>query len=66
MVQNSWFRKTPIDDSYLHLDNFLQICATFKYNGVNYDVIRLRLFLFSPKGKAKMLLNSLPSSSIIT
>ena len=39
---------------------------TLKYNGVSDDAIRLRLFLFSIKGKAKRWLNSQPPDSITT
>ncbi|KAA3469680.1 RING-H2 finger protein ATL63 [Gossypium australe] len=31
----------------MHLKWFLQLCHTFKYNGVTDDAIRLRLFPFS-------------------
>ncbi|WRX28177.1 Retrotransposon gag domain - like 10 [Theobroma cacao] len=46
--------------------NFLKICDTFKYNGVTDDAIRLRLFPFSLRDKAKSWLNSLPNGSITT
>ena len=38
--------------------NFLEICDTIKINGVSDDAIRLRLFPFSLKDKAKVWLNS--------
>ena len=38
----------------------------FKQNGVSDDAIRLRLFPFTLKDKAKSWLNSLPSGSITT
>ena len=36
-----------------HILNFLEVCDIVKYNGVSDDAIRLLLFLFSLKDKAK-------------
>ena len=66
MVQNNQFSGAPNDDANAHIDNFLEICDTFKHNGVTDDAIRLRLFPFSLRDKAKSWLNSLPSGSITT
>ncbi|KAA3483828.1 Transposon Ty3-I Gag-Pol polyprotein [Gossypium australe] len=54
------------DDPNTHLPNVLESCDTFKINGVSDDAIRLRLFPFSLRNKAKQWLNSLPRGSITT
>ena len=66
MVQNNQFGGLQGEDPYAHILTFLNVCATFKINGVTDDVIRLRLFLFLVKEKAEIWLTSLPSESIIT
>ncbi|XP_073133495.1 uncharacterized protein [Henckelia pumila] len=67
MIQNTvQFGGSTIDDPNAHIENFLEICDTFKQQGVSDDTILLRLFLFSLRDKAKSWLNSLPAGSIIT
>ena len=61
MIQTSvQFGGLANDDPNAHITNFLEICDTFKHNGVSDDAIRLRLFPFSLRDKAKSWLNSLP------
>ena len=66
MQQTVQFGGLSQKDPNVHIANFLEICDTFKHNGVTDDVIRLRLFLFSLRDKAKVWLNSLPPSIITT
>ena len=66
MVQNNQFGGLQGEDPYAHILTFLNVCATFKINGVIVDAIRLRLFVFSVKKKAQLWLASLPSESITT
>lgn len=67
MVQNSvQFGGTPTEDPAMHIRNFIEICDTFKFNGVSEDAIKLRLFPFSLRDNAKGWLHSLPAGSITT
>ncbi|KAH9723595.1 hypothetical protein KPL70_007173 [Citrus sinensis] len=54
------------EDPYLHIKEFLDICSIFRFQNFNDESIRLRMFLFSLKDKAKASLNSLPARSIST
>ena len=66
MVQNNQFGGLQGEDLYAHILTFLNVCATFKINGVIDDTIRLRLFPFSVRDKAQLWLASLPNESITT
>ena len=54
------------EDPNSHIQSFLEICDTFKFNSMSDDAVRLRLFPFSIRGKAKQWLNSLLRNSITT
>ena len=66
MVQANQFGGSSMDDPNDHVTNFLQICETFKNNGASSDAVRLRLFPFSLRDKARSWLNSLPPGSVTT
>ncbi|KAL8105734.1 hypothetical protein AgCh_029503 [Apium graveolens] len=66
-VQNSiQFGGSPTEDPNMHIRDFIEICDTFKFNGVYEDAVKLRLFPFSLRDKAKSWLHSLPAGSITT
>ena len=64
MVQQAQFSGSPLDDPNIHLTMFLEIYDTLKMNGVTEDTIRLRLFPFSLRDKARGWLQSLQPGSI--
>ncbi|KAH9734901.1 hypothetical protein KPL71_017554 [Citrus sinensis] len=67
MIQTSvQFAGMPNDNSNAHIANFLEICDTFKQNGVSDNAIRQRLFPFSLRDKEKEWLHSLPAGTITT
>ena len=54
------------EDPHSHLDDFLEICSTVRINNFGDDVLRLTLFSFSLKDKAKHWLKALDTVQIIT
>ncbi|KAJ9189074.1 hypothetical protein P3X46_000407 [Hevea brasiliensis] len=66
MVQQSQFGGGPTESPHVHLAHFLEISDMLKINGVSDDAIRLRLFPFSLKDRARKWLHSLPLGSITT
>ena len=64
LLQGIQFHGLAHEDPNAHILNFLEVCDTVKYNGVSDDAIRLRLFPFSLKDKAKHWLISEPPNSI--
>ena len=64
MVQQAEYSESLLDGPNIHLSMFLEICNTMKLNGVTKDTIRLRLFPFSLRDKARGWLQSLQPRSI--
>ncbi|CAN6458499.1 unnamed protein product [Victoria cruziana] len=54
------FHSLESEDLYRHLDEFLDVCATIKISHIEDDALKLRLFPFSLKEKAKHWLKFLP------
>ena len=53
LVQATQFSEKAHEDASTHLQTFLEIGSTIHINGVNKDIILLRLFPFSLEGKAR-------------
>ena len=64
MVQQQQFEGNPSEDPNGHLSNFLELCRTIKMNGVDHDVIKLKLFPFSLRDKARSWFHNLMPGSI--
>ena len=58
------FSGVTTDDDAVHLNNFVELCEMQKYKDIDEDLIKLNLFPFSLRGRAKEMLLSLPRNSI--
>jgi hypothetical protein len=58
------FSGASADDAAAHLNNFVELCEMQKYKDVVCNIIKLKLFTFSLRGRAKDWLLSLPRNSI--
>ncbi|XP_073137106.1 uncharacterized protein [Henckelia pumila] len=58
------FGGTAVEDPYAHMERFLSICDTFKFNGVTADAVILCLFPFSLQRDATEWLTQFPVMSI--
>ena len=64
LVMREQFSGVSTDDAASHLNNFVELCDMQKYKEVEGDIIKLKLFPFSLRGKAKEWLLSLPRNII--
>ena len=64
LVMKEQFSGISTDDAASHLNNFVELCEMQKYKDVDGDIIKLKLFPFSLRGRAKDWLLSLPRNSI--
>ncbi|XP_078161748.1 uncharacterized protein LOC144557070 [Carex rostrata] len=53
IVQQNTFHRLDHEDPHAHLQTFLECCTTIKTNGATVDYIRLALFPFTLRDKAK-------------
>jgi hypothetical protein len=64
LVMKEQFSGASSDDAAAHLNNFVELCEMQKYKDVDGNIIKLKLFSFSLRGRAKDWLLSLPRNSI--
>jgi hypothetical protein len=64
LVMKEQFSGDSTDDAAAHVNNFVELYEMQKYNYVDGDIIKLKLFPFSLRGRAKDWLLSLPRNSI--
>jgi hypothetical protein len=64
LVMKEQFSGASTDNAAAHLNNFVKLCEMQKYKDVDGDIIKLKLFPFSLRGRAKDWLLSLPRNSI--
>jgi hypothetical protein len=63
LVMKKQFSGASTDDVAAHLNNFVELCEMQKYKDVDGDIINLKLFPFSLRGRAKDCLLSMPRNS---
>ena len=54
----------PSEDAASHLNNFVHLCDMQKNKDVDNDIVKLNLFPFSLRDRAKTWFSSLPKNSI--
>jgi hypothetical protein len=64
LIMKEQFSSVSTDDAAAHLNNFVELCEMQKYKDVDGDIIKIKLFPFSLRGRAKDWLLSLPINSI--
>src|SRR4051812_4786634 len=64
LVMIEQFSGASSHDAAAHLNNFVELCEMQQHKDVDEDIIKLQLFPFSLRGKAKEWLLSLPRNSI--
>jgi hypothetical protein len=53
LVIKEQFSGVSTDDAAAHLNNFVELCEMQKNKDVDGDIIKLKLFPFSLRGRAK-------------
>ncbi|RVW12548.1 hypothetical protein CK203_082450 [Vitis vinifera] len=60
------FHGMESENPYSHIKEFKEVCNTFQERGPSIDLMRLKLFLFALKDKAKIWLNSFKAKEQIS
>ena len=64
LIQQNQFGGSAFEDAGMHLNTFTELCDMMRMKDVEPNAVKLRLFPFSLRGKAKEWLLALPKGTI--